>query len=685
MKGYNPRPFRKANFFILFFCYFIFSGFSQSRVLDSLLRVSLQLGNDTSQAFIQNKIAWNYFLLDNYKSTLEYAAKSLNLSRELSYKPGEAEALNIMGVVYCSTGNYSKALEHFLGSLKINEQLSNKRNVSRNLMNIGIVHMYQSDYQKSLKYLFESLEINKSRNDEAGMASSLSNIALVYSYMKDYTKSLSYYEKALKITEANKNESASANTKMNIGGAYQGMGDVAWESGDKALAINRYDEALKYFEEALVSQLKLNDRSGVSHNLNSVGSILIKYKKYDKALESLQKAFSIAEEINSLELQSSLHLSLVQYYKATGQYKEAVEHLEKNYAIQDSLFSQQKIKALIQKDMQFEFEKKESLIQSTARAEKEKMQAVAIAERKKQQLIIISVCIVLFLVFIFAAIMYNRFRVTERQKNIIESQKHSLEIKNKEIHESIQYAKRLQLAILPPSDYVNRYIPDNFIYYQPKDIIAGDFYWMEVVESSEGECILIAVADSTGHGIPGALVSVVCSNALNQAVHEFKLNEPGLILDKSTEIILETFVKSNEEIKDGMDISLLAIYPGVKKVKWSGANNNLWFIDPGMPGKIKEVHANKQAVGKNDRQKPFQTHEINYKTGTVFYLFTDGFPDQFGGPRGKKFMYKPLQSLLTAISELEMTQQKSILEATFEEWKNQLEQVDDICIMGLRL
>ncbi|NNM95240.1 MAG: SpoIIE family protein phosphatase, partial [Bacteroidia bacterium] len=193
--------------------------------------------------------------------------------------------------------------------------------------------------------------------------------------------------------------------------------------------------------------------------------------------------------------------------------------------------------------------------------------------------------------------------------------------------------------------------------------------------------------DCTGHGVPGALVSVVCSNALNRAVKEFHITEPGKILDKVRELVLETFDKSEGNIQDGMDISLLAI-SGVNapSLSWSGAYNPLWVASN---GKISELEGDKQPIGKSDNPKPFTTHTITLNPlpggcGAV-YLFTDGFADQFGGPKGKKFKYKQLQEKLLAISHRPLAEQKAELEKEFENWKGALEQTDDVCVIGIRI
>lgn len=265
-----------------------------------------------------------------------------------------------------------------------------------------------------------------------------------------------------------------------------------------------------------------------------------------------------------------------------------------------------------------------------------------------------------------------------RQEHIVaEERRLVVEKANKEILSSISYAKRLQSAILPPENIVNDNFDDAFVLYKPKDIVAGDFYWMAI----EGDTTFIAAADCTGHGVPGAILSIVCNNALNRAVKEFDTKNTGSVLDRVSEIVSGTFREGGELVADGMDISLLSIDKSARKVQWSGANNRLWYV---QGGGLKEIKGNRQPIGFFAERKNFTTHDIEYVEGTSFYLITDGIIDQFGGDEGKKFKYTNFRKLLRTIHNHEMKHQKEMVEATFEEWKGSLNQVDDVCVIGLR-
>lgn len=306
-------------------------------------------------------------------------------------------------------------------------------------------------------------------------------------------------------------------------------------------------------------------------------------------------------------------------------------------------------------------------------------------------------------------IIAERTKEVVEQKDEAEFQRKTVEAKNKEILDSIQYAKRIQSAILPPNKLVKSYLNDSFILYLPKDVVAGDFYWVEPFE----EGVIFAAADCTGHGVPGAMVSVVCNNGLNRSVREYKLSKPAQILDKTREIVIKEFEKSEEDVKDGMDISMVNLYSTDQNdtfIEYAGANNPLWIMRKGPFNEIEEndkvksfnqhdgeyslleIKADKQPIGKYDQVKPYTNHKLKLKKGDAVYLFSDGLVDQFGGenlPNGRKGgkKYKPVnfRKLLFSIQEKPMNDQKTIIEEAFYMWKGDLDQVDDVCVIGVRI
>jgi serine phosphatase RsbU (regulator of sigma subunit) len=270
-------------------------------------------------------------------------------------------------------------------------------------------------------------------------------------------------------------------------------------------------------------------------------------------------------------------------------------------------------------------------------------------------------------------------KVQERTQEL-QSQKEMVEEKNREIVDSINYALRLQKAIIPTEAKISAALPSSFVLFKPKDIVSGDFYWMNEV----GGRVLIAAIDCTGHGVPGAMVSVVGANGLNRCVKEFNLRQPAEVLDKLTELVKETFESGEDKVKDGMDGAFCSIDLKKRTVEYAGANNPLWIIRKEAE-EVEEIKANKQPIGDFEYQKPFTNHSIQLSEGDAFYIFSDGYVDQFGGPKGKKFKYKTLKKLLFEIRDKSMNEQKDILDQTFKEWKMDLEQLDDVCVIGVRM
>lgn len=294
------------------------------------------------------------------------------------------------------------------------------------------------------------------------------------------------------------------------------------------------------------------------------------------------------------------------------------------------------------------------------------------------------VLLIIFLIFMWNRYLKKQIRLRKKAEaelqeslDMIKEQKLLIEEKNNEVMDSIMYAKRIQNALLPSDELLRDHFKDSFVLYKPKDIVAGDFYWMDVID----EYSFVAAADCTGHGVPGAMVSVVCHNALHRAVMEFDLREPGEILDKTREIVINTFSKYDKNIKDGMDVALLVYNEKTKELKYAGANNSLYQIDTEIE-ELSELKADKQPVGLYANLNPFTTHTVDLSLGSKIYLFSDGYADQFGGMKGKKLKYKSFKTKLVELSRESYQVQKETLDKEFEKWRGDFEQIDDVLVMG---
>lgn len=630
-----------------------------------------------------NSLGLNYSKIGDFEKSLMYYKKSLTLAEKLQDKYKIARAYSNMGLNYELLGDIQKSLEYKLKSLSILETIEKNRDVGTVLNNIALLYNGQNDFENAFKYYNKSKALYTELKDTAGLGLVNANIGALYvglsdniSYSNKAKKdsllniALAYTLKSLEYRKIVKYQGGIATTTHNLGRIYNSLGNE--------------EKALELFNEAFEMRKNINDKRGIAGSLNCIADLISKtqnkkLKNLTLAKEYGEKSLAIAKEIGVPYDISTAALTLKYIYKKQGMFEKALQMHELYIEMKDSINNEVTRKAAKNQEFKYEWEKRENELKS----EQEKKDLLVAEEKKRQGFVIYAVAGILILVIVFSVFLYRRFKVTQKQKIIIERkeretsrQKHLIEEKQKEITDSITYAKRLQQAILPPSDYIDKFIPNNFVYYKPKDIVAGDFYWAENIN----DLFFIAAADSTGHGVPGAMVSVVCSNALNRSVKEFNLTITGEILDKTRELVLETFEKSTDEVKDGMDISLLCIDKTNKKIFWSGANNPLWYI---QDNNLLEIKANKQSIGKTDNSTPFTTHELQYNTGTIFYLFTDGYADQFGGPKGKKFKYKQLEELLLKNYQLPMVEQVSILDTSFEKWKNDLEQVDDVCIIGV--
>ncbi len=649
---------------------FSFIGKDKTLALENYnkaLEVYKEIDHKAGFAAVLTNIAAVYKTTGDVEKALDYNMQAIATCQETGDEKTLAKTLNNVALIYHSQGNIAGALDYLFQSLKIREKLQDTLSISNVYLNLGLMYTAQNKKNKSLEYYLKALAIRQQRNDNSGAATVLNNIGQLYSQAGMYDSSLYYLDKGL-IIKRNAKE-------------IQGIIYALNALGLVYVKLNQPEKALEYYEEALQLALTRNDKQSITTLYSSIGGIYFRKGNTVKAEEYGNLSLKNSQEMGypkNLYLSSNL---LYMVYRAQGKYKEALQMHELSVKMNDSINNQEARKADIQKQFQYDYEKK-AAADSLKIAEEKKVTAAQLKQEKTQRYALYGG---LILVAIFALFMFNRFRVTNLQKQTIElkeqetqHQKKVVEEKNKEITDSITYAKRIQEAILPPQDFVNEFLPDSFILYKPKDLVAGDFYWMEVMN----EKIFIAAADSTGHGVPGALVSVVCSNALNRALKEFNLQETGKILDKTRELVVETFAKSNEQVKDGMDISLLCIDKKNNTAFWSGANNPLWKISA---NNLSEIKADKQPIGKTDLPKPFTTHTLQLNSGDIFYLFTDGFADQFGGERGKKFKYQQLKELLVNINNTSLKEQCKLLSKKFDDWKGKLEQVDDVCIIGIKI
>lgn len=568
---------------------------------------------------------------------------------------------NNIGIAYDYLGNYPSALHHFFRALSYSEKYHNKEGEAYSLSNIGLIYGYQQKYTEALKFHKLSVAIRREIKSVKGLSASLNNLAMVYMELKQFDKAIQLYEETAKVDAKLGDINGQGSVNNNLGVCYEKMA--------------QFDKALYYHKRSLFYKKQIIDPIGITYSHFNIGVVYHKLKRLPEAMNELKQAELLAKEHHFNELLRKIYFSLHQVSINQNNYKQAYEYylLYEKYHIQ--IENQAAFKRQTQQELSYQFRKKEE----ATRLKQVKKDLEIKKSQETTAFILYTSIFVAIIIFIFSIVLFKRWKLAKEQATIIEAQKQLVLEKNTEILDSITYAKRIQTAILPSETLRAELLSEHFIVYEPKDIVAGDFYWIEQLN----DWTLVAAADCTGHGVPGAMMSVVCHNALNRSVREFGLTLPGEILDKTRELIVQELSKNNEQVNDGMDISLCAWNKSTQQLRWSGANNPLWIIRKN--GTIEEVKPLKQPIGKYDDYSQFPTHEIQIEKGDLLYLFTDGYSDQFGGETGKKFKTKNFKRLLESISSTSLIEQKTALLDTFIKWKGDLEQVDDICIIGLKM
>jgi serine phosphatase RsbU (regulator of sigma subunit) len=662
---------------------------------------------------------------NNYAASIENYDKALQIDIEDGDEKGEARIYNNLGIFYKNRGELDVAIEYFIKSLTIKEKRDDKRGISSTKLGIGNIYYNRKDYQTALLYYAQSYAIDLETGDTANLGISANNVGLAYYDLGKLDSAEFYYKIAEKASLESENYRSQSNCYNNI--------------GLLNLERNKLDLAFQYFKRSYEIDSLIEDYSSMTSALLNMSRVYSKKGNYQQSIKIINKALAISNEIEDLYGQINGYEMLASDLYLNQEYKLAYEEKDRFIILKDSIKILENEEHLENLNAKYESEKKELMID---KLNQEKQ--VQELEIKRQNMQKIAFAIGFGLMLILAFVIFRSLKQKQKanqlisqQKKEVELQKEIVEEKNQEILDSIKYAKRIQNAILPPQKVVKEYLQESFILYKPKDIVAGDFYWMESPSptlpkgkgvsppsgESEGGCFLFAVADCTGHGVPGAMVSVICNNGLNRSVREYGLTDPGDILNKTREIVVQEFEKSDEEVKDGMDIALCSLRFNVQDsmlnkqarklnpetsvlLEYAGANNPLWIVtncqsdlvpnttNSGMSilrrtevdtPTLLEIKANKQPIGKFDNTVPYTTHTLELQRGDCIYIFTDGYVDQFGGEKGKKFKSKAFKELLLSINDKPMEEQNIIIDNAFEAWKGNLEQIDDVCVIGVRI
>lgn len=716
------------------------------KTIDSLCRVYKTVKADSGKVNALNALTQIYWNID-LDTALLYGNQSLLLARKSKFKSGEAQAYNNLAGTHFFRGDFDKALTSNLRALTVKQQLlpngktvASAKSIASTLNNIGTLYLDMGKYEKAIHYQLRSLEIKEKLNDSLGIAKAVNNIGNIYDKQGNEKLAAQYYRRSLKLMEQLNNKGGISAALNNLGNMFlkQNQFAIALDYFNKALSIRRetedlkgigatlnnigetyyemrdYKRAVKYYNEALLILEKTGEIYGRAVALNNIGDIYTVNKDYRKALEYYVKSLSVSKESGIAELEQTTYKSISKTYALLGEYKQAYEYRDLYSNMHDSLFKKESTKQIAEMQAKYESEKYQRV--NEVLTKENEISELALHKSRLSRNSLIVGCI---LILILGFVLLNRYHLNRKINLKLGEQNKIIAEKNKDIIDSINYSKRIQDALLPGSDGFKKELQDSFILFQPKDVLSGDFYWYDKID----ERFLFAVADCTGHGVPGALMSIVGHNFLNLAIKEHKLWNPSEILNELNQEVTAALNKKTASgtMWDGMDIALCSFDKQTLQLQYAGANNPLWIIRRKEhalteiessifqqsssavnvstetavkhTGKLAhtleflEIKADKYPIGSiyGDKLRPFTPQNIQLQKGDALYVFSDGYADQFGGDKGKKFKYSQLKELLLTINNEDMATQKDILHITFEKWKGKLEQVDDVCIIGVRI
>lgn len=600
--------------------------------------------------------------LGNFDKALVYFdTAAIYLKRQADQLP-YAILLKSKGNSLFSLSRNKEALINYLQSLELLKRLGNPKEESGLLMGIGNVYSRMKLKQEALDYYFKSLEIMETIKDSTMMSYLYTNIAEELTLPGQEEEQLDFHRKAMLLKERLHDESG-------LVYSYASMGEMMMDR-------NKRDSALYFTRLAINTAQKVNNPYFLCTGYETIGAVFEHFNELDSADVYYSKLLYLATQIKTLKHQHSALMSLARVLQKKGEYKIALDRLFDYLEVHDTLYNVDMQSSIRELQMQYETDKKEKEIQ-------------ILNERdKKTRWMAYSSIGGALLLGLLSLSLFTRYRLKkktahelETKNNVIQHQKEQVEEKNKEITDSINYANRIQQALLPSERFLAEHLKDYFILHLPKDIVSGDFYWALAHHNR----FYVATADCTGHGVPGAFMSMLNISYFNEVVIGKNTVEPDLILNEVRREVIHALNPRGtvNESKDGMDCVLCAFDLEQMHLDFAAANNPLWLC---RNGEIIDYAGDKMPVGKHDKEdQPFTRTSVALQKGDIIYTFTDGFADQFGGPKGKKFKYKQLHDVLLEICHMPMGRQKQHLDEVFSQWKGMLEQVDDVCIVGIKV
>ncbi len=642
---------------------FLFGSSLAQMNMDSLKReYEKQKGTEAAAQILVN--ISNTFSKNEFDSSIYYAKLIFNAT---SNRRMHAKANRLIGFAYFNKTNFRKAVDHYFLAASYYESIKNDTLLAQVYNNIGQMFYYNFNKTKAREYWVKALEKCRLVKNKTVLSDVLNNLGAICWEKKEFKKAIEYYEESADIDLKKGDYASYAATINNIGMAYSEVFQIQNDLVSKNMAQNYYLKALK-----IIDSLPYNIYT-VQIYL-SAADAFTDFDKDNIALLVIKKAEAKMPKVLNKEYLHFLNTKarvLVSNKKSVDAYL----CLKRYIAIKDSLFTLDVNKEIMETEARYENSRqmKENELQKSD-IEKKNL------EIKQSRIVKYALGVGVLLLFVIAFMTYRRYAEKQKanhiislQKEEVESKKMIIEEKQREIIDSMNYAKRIQYSLLANESLLSENASDHFVLFHPKDIVSGDFYWA----TKKDDKFYLAVCDSTGHGVPGAFMSLLGIGFLSEAINEKDINDPNEVF----EYVRKRLISSMEGQRDGFDGALLCVDGKNKKIVYSSAHNGPVLV---RDGELKELDADKMPVGMGVRDEAFKQYTIDIRPNDKLYLYTDGYADQFGGPKKKKFKYKQLNDIILKNSDRSMKDQGASLKETFNSWKGELEQVDDVCVIGIR-
>ncbi len=689
-------------FLLLLFSFLLLSAPVYSQVnTDSLEHVLPQLGGKERIKVLAD-LCW-YLAVKDRKMAETYGQEALTLSQEQGFDSLAAQAYNDLGTLYLRYGSYDTSINYLNKSLEIRKELKDTNGISSVISKLAVIAENKADYAEALEYNLQSLEIFEKKGNKSAVCTLKGNIALIYCNLGQYDLAIKTNQEAINIAYQLEKTGLILSCLSNFGNIFNGLEDrdsaifymeealtLAYEIedennqslllqniGSQYLEKGDLVKASDYLQKALEIRERKGDKKGIVSTKSTLSKLFAAQGDLDKAIRFGQESLAIGKEIGVKENVMSTYMILSNAYQKKQLLETALAYRDSFILFKDSITNAEFSDKIAEMESKYNAAKRDQEIQ---RLNNERvLQDQELKARDRQRLFLI---IILLFALVFVWYIYRAYKNKHRANELISEQKAEIEHKHQEITDSINYAKRIQTALLTADEQWEKISPENFVYFKPRDVVSGDFFW--AYQAPNNIAVWVA-ADCTGHGVPGAFMSMLGVGFLNEIVVENNITNSNEILDRLRDKIIHALEQKNVESqqKDGMDIALCVWDQNTNKLQFSGAYNPLIVI---RNKEILQIKADRQPIGNYFKKKPFETKEFQLEVGDILYTFSDGYPDQFGGESGGKFMIKRFKKLLVEVSERPMEEQMRILDREIVDWMGDKNpQTDDICVVGVKI